>query len=280
MARRRANRARHGHGAEGEESNERWLLTYADMITLLMALFMVLFSISSVNISKYKTLQQALREAFSGQILTGGSALEQAGATKSSSHVPSTTSNTTVMPFAAESAHRLAKSPFGTITSAAQEQQGFERLKHEIDAYASHHALTPYVQTAIEPRGLVIRLLTDRLLFPSGLATLSPSSYPLLAKIASLLTIDRVHPIAVEGYTDSLPIHTNRYPSNWELSTARASTVVRFLIGRGVTAKRLSAIGYAEQRPIASNATPAGRARNRRVEIVLQRLYPPPAKGG
>ena len=116
--------------------------------------------------------------------------------------------------------------------------------------------------------------------FASGKATLSPAAYPLLEKISSLINIDRVHPVAVEGNTDNVPIHTGQFPSNWELSAARASTVVNFLISQGVSPKRLSAIGYAEQHPIASNSTSAGRARNRRVEIVLQRLYSDPEEAG
>jgi chemotaxis protein MotB len=274
-------RGRRRHGGEEEESAERWLLTYADMITLLMALFMVLFSISSVNISKFKSLQQALKEAFSGQVLPGGRALERTGSTESPSHVPNPTAATTIVPFSLESKSTdLRATPGGTQSAAQQEQAGFERLKREVEAYARQHGLSSDVQAVIEPRGLVIRLLTDRLLFASGKASLSPAGDPLLEKISSLLQIDKVHPIAVEGNTDDVPIHTGEFASNWELSAARASTVVNFLIGQGVSASRLSAIGYAEEHPIASNSTAAGRARNRRVEIVLQRLYSDPEQTG
>ncbi|MFZ2051679.1 MAG: flagellar motor protein MotB [Solirubrobacteraceae bacterium] len=277
---RKSARGRRRHGGEEEESAERWLLTYADMITLLMALFMVLFSISSVNISKFKTLQQALKEAFSGQILPGGRALEKTGTTESASHVPNPTSAATIMPFSLEpKTSSLRSAPGGAAAAAQQEQQNFVHLKQEIESYAHQHGLSSYVQAVIEPRGLVIRLLTDKLLFASGKATLAPAASPLLEKISSLINIDRVHPIAVEGNTDNVPIHTGEFPSNWELSTARASTVVNFLIGQGVTPSRLSAIGYAEQHPIASNASAVGRARNRRVEIVLQRLYSDPGEG-
>jgi chemotaxis protein MotB len=128
------------------------------------------------------------------------------------------------------------------------------------------------VSTSVEKRGLVIRVLTDRLLFPSGQATLIAQALPLLKEIGELLNLDQTHPVAVEGNTDNVPIRSATFPSNWELSTARASTVVRTLITGGVSAQRLSASGYADLRPIASNATAGGRARNRRVEIVLQRL--------
>ena len=119
----------------------------------------------------------------------------------------------------------------------------------------------------------MIRVLTDDLLFASGQATLDNKAHALLSEIGALLNLVHTHPIDVEGHTDDVPIHSSAFPSNWELSTARASTVVRFLVGSGMSASRLAAIGYAEQRPLASNATAAGRARNRRVEIVVQRIH-------
>ncbi|HEY4810749.1 MAG TPA: OmpA family protein, partial [Solirubrobacteraceae bacterium] len=104
-------------------------------------------------------------------------------------------------------------------------------------------------------------------------AALESQGQPLLTEIAALLNVDHVHPIAVEGNTDNVPITGGAFPSNWELSTARASIVVQYLIAHGVSANRLTASGNAEQRPIDSNATAAGRARNRRVEIVMRRLH-------
>jgi chemotaxis protein MotB len=296
MARASGRRRRRAGGAHEDGGGmERWLLTYADMITLLMALFIVLFSISSLNISKYRTLQQALKAAFSGQILPGGKALERTGAAKSS-QAPNTTATTSIMPLGIEtssdtqSVHQpssseartlseLASVPGATEAAALQEQSSFVRLEREIQAFAAAHGISAYVHTTIEPRGLVISLLTDRLLFASGQATLSAASYPLLELIGNLLELDRIHPIAVEGNTDSVPIDTSQFPSNWELSTARASTIVRFLIAHRVASHRLSAIGYADQRPAASNASVRGRALNRRVEIVVERLYPEPRGG-
>ncbi len=114
-------------------------------------------------------------------------------------------------------------------------------------------------------------MLTDDLLFASGQATLNVRSTSLLAEISQLLNLAGEHRVNVEGNTDDVPIHSALYPSNWELSTARASTVVRFISEHGVSPGRLTATGYADQHPIASDATAAGRARNRRVEIVLQR---------
>jgi chemotaxis protein MotB len=274
---RRHGRGRHGAGHE-EESQERWLLTYADMITLLMALFMVLFSISSVNISKYQTLQQSLRAAFSGNILPGGKAIAKPGASSSTSRAPTSVDLQAVVPVTAQTAssaqsttaHGTASAQAAASQNAAHQEAVFAHIKQELEAYAAAHGFRKSVQTAIEQRGLVIRVLTDDLLFGSGKATLESRSHALLGEIAQLLNIDQTHPIGVEGNTDNVPIR-GTFPSNWELSTARASTVVRFLSERGVNPHRLSATGYADQRPLATDATPAGRARNRRVEIVLQR---------
>jgi chemotaxis protein MotB len=304
MSRSAGRKKRRGAAAE-HDNDERWLLTYADMITLLMALFMVLFSISAVNISKFHTLQEALRAAFSGNILPGGKAIAQPGATANSSHAPSASDLQSIVPLttqistnlesasngrssstqssasqtqsssaaAAQSSSTATQSTATNVAAASREQSEFEHIKRELEAYASSHGFKRYVHIAIEQRGLVIRVLTDSLLFPSGSATLESQGYPLLTEVASLLNVDQVHPIGVDGNTDDIPIHSSQFPSNWELSAARASTVVRFLISKGVGPARLSATGYADMRPLASNETPEGRAQNRRVEVVLQRLY-------
>ncbi len=272
---------RRGGGHQEEESNERWLLTYADMITLLMALFMVLFSISSVNISKVQVLQKSLRAAFSGDILPGGKAIAKPGATANASHAPTSADISAIVPVAAPSSSNKGEAikqitqsvASGTPAQAAGQNQArlFTQIKHELDEYARAHGFASKVQTTIEARGLVIKVLTDDLLFASGEATLNGRSTALLGEIARLLDLAAEHPIDVEGNTDDVPIHSSVYPSNWELSTARASTVVRFLVAHGVGAARLTATGYADEHPVASDATAAGRARNRRVEIVLRR---------
>jgi chemotaxis protein MotB len=275
-------RGRHRGGAQHEESEERWLLTYADMITLLMALFMVLFSISSVNVSKIQALQKSLRAAFSGNVLPGGKSIAQQGSTANASHVPATFELQTLQPATAQgtsglqssNAHGAAGAVVTQRENAAQsEASEFAQIKHELDAYAAKHGFSSSVKTSIEKRGLVIRVLTDDLLFASGQATLSSQATSLLDEIGQLLNIDETHPIDVEGNTDDVPIHSSQYPSNWQLSTARASSVVEFLIAHGVAASRLTAAGNADQRPVASEATAPGRARNRRVEIVMRRLY-------
>jgi chemotaxis protein MotB len=252
------------------------------MITLLMALFMVLFSISSVNISKYQTLQQSLKAAFSGNILPGGKAIAQQGSTANASQVPATFELQAIEPVVSQGSSSLQNSSAHGAQSAAVSQQAsaaqreaseFSQIKHELDAYAKSHGFSSSVQTSIEQRGLVIKVLTDDLLFPSGQATLNSQAYALLGEIGQLLNIDETHPISVEGNTDNVPIHTSQFASNWQLSTARASAVVEFLVEHGVAPHRKTASGNADQQPVGSNANAAGRTRNRRVEIVMRRIY-------
>jgi chemotaxis protein MotB len=129
------------------------------------------------------------------------------------------------------------------------------------------------VSTTVSRRGLQVRLLTDKLFFASGSAVVKAHGIPLIDKIGSIVADEKTHPVEVEGHTDNRPIATSQYPSNWQLSGARAGAVVQRLIGTGVGGSRVSLGGYAAREPVASNDTEAGRARNRRVEIVLTRLH-------
>ena len=272
-------RGKRGHAAE-HENEERWLLTYADMLTLMFALFMVLYSISSVNISKYQSLQESLKAAFSGSILSGGKAIMQSGSQSTTAHAPAKAAVPSIVPLTPNipkprdtTAAQISKAML-SASASQQEQQDFKKLQQELNGYAKAHGFGNEVQAVIARQGLVVHVLTDKLLFSSGSATLQPAGAPLLEEISHLLNVDRKHPITVEGNTDNQPIQSSQFPSNWELSTDRATTVVRYLIAHGVQDQRLSAAGYADLHPLASNATAAGRARNRRVDVVLDRIYP------
>ncbi|MBS1677686.1 MAG: OmpA family protein [Actinobacteria bacterium] len=256
--RRRQQQRRGDTGEHGGSSSERWLLTYADMITLLLALFVVLFSISAVNVSKFKTLKETLEQAFSPHILSGGGSIVPNGGSEATNHQAAAA----IAALTAQKAH--------SATLQTEEDQ-FRHLKEKLDAYARQHGFSEAIETTIARRGLIIRLLTDHVLFASGSAVLKPEAAPLLAEISHLVNLDRSHAISVEGNTDDVPISTSQFPSNWELSVARATGVVRYMIGRGVAASRLEASGVAGERPIASNSSESGRSRNRRVEIALLR---------
>ena len=260
----RGGRKRRGAAAE-HENEERWLLTYADMITLLMALFMVLFSMANVNKAKLESLSQSLSEAFSGKILPGGKSIMQKGASEKT-QTPSPTPPIPAITPLVNDAEKKA-----SAAQAQQEQDDFNRIKADVDRYARQHGLRSQIQSTITQRGLVIRLLTDKVLFDSGQAELKPQSGPILSQVAKLIQLAPGHDVMVEGHTDNVPIHGSVYPTNWELSTARASRVVRFLVDHGARSLRMGASGYAALHPIASNSSPAGRSRNRRVEIVLLR---------
>jgi len=267
MARRRT---RHGAHEEAHENHERWLLTYADMITLLMALFMVLFSISSVNISKFVSLQHSLQDAFSGRILPGGRALEESGGSTTSPQVAATPPAST--PAATNEGAGRKEADAAAKAAAQKEEQDFKALKERVDHYAKEHGLDSKVTTLITKDGLVIRLLTDKLLFASGSATVQPAGRGLLARIGDMLRAESQHAIRVRGYTDTVPIHTAAFPSNWELSAGRAASVVRAFAGAGVAAERMEAAGRAALDPLSTNTTADGRARNRRVEVLLPRV--------
>jgi chemotaxis protein MotB len=265
---------RQAHAAQ-HESEERWLLTYADMITLLMALFMVLFSISSVNISKYQTLQEALKAAFSGSVLPGGDSIQQTGNSPQSSQAPATTAEPEAI---VPSTPTIGANSGGSTAAqkaalaARVEQDNLEELKRLVDQYAAAHGLATVVHTSIDATGLQIEILSDHVLFASGQATLQGDAGPLLSDIANLLDAVPKNPVVVEGYTDNVPTSTAQFPSNWYLSTDRANAVLQFLLTRGLNPSRMSAEGYASLDPVASNATSAGRALNRRVVIGVTRV--------
>lgn len=259
---RQRRRSRRRRGGDAHDDDERWLLTYADMITLLMALFMVLFSISSVNVAKFETLKNVLANAFTPKVLEGGGSIVDGGGAEANSSPP---------PLEALLPPAAAGASSAETAGARSEEDDFQHLKRVLDAYAREHGFSRSIETMIRRRGLVIRLLTDRVLFDSGSAALRADANPLLVQISRLVSLEGSHAVSVEGHTDTVPIATSHFPSNWELSGARAASVVRFMVGHGVSPSRLEATGLAGLRPIAGNDTAEGRSRNRRVEIVLLR---------
>jgi chemotaxis protein MotB len=262
---------------EEHENHERWLVSGYDMMTLLFVVFAVLFAISSTNISKVKALQQSLQEAFSGPVLTGGRAMMEKGNQSQAEDASPTPPLPTLMP--AQAVDRAMKGADteqandAAAERAAQEERDFQALKRRIDALVREAGIADKVSTTVSLRGLRVRLLTDKLFFDSGSAVINASALPTLDRIGGVIAAEGRHPVRVEGHTDDRPIRTSQYPSNWQLSGARAAAVVQRLNVAGVSAGRLSLGGYAAVHPVATNATAGGRARNRRVEIVLTRLH-------
>jgi chemotaxis protein MotB len=156
---------------------------------------------------------------------------------------------------------------------AKQEEEELQALRVRVEKLAQQEGVSSNVAVTVRRRGLVVELLTDRVFFESGEAVVKPHAQALLVKIGHIIAGERKHPVVVEGHTDSRPIATSQFPSNWELSGARAGAVVRIFQNNGVNGKRLSTQGFGSQVPVASNATPAGQSRNRRVVAVLTRMY-------
>jgi chemotaxis protein MotB len=277
-----AARRRHKkHHHEEHENHERWLVSGYDMMTLLFAVFVVLFAISSTNVSKVKELTKSLQEAFSGPVLSGGQAMMDRGAQSQAEDASPTPPLPALSPAQAVEAAMKGTDVSASATKAAatgaelaaKEEQSFQALKKRIDALVKGAGLTAQVSTTVTVRGLKVRLLTDRLLFDSGSAVINPGAFATLDGIGGIIAEEGRHPVQVEGHTDNQRIRTSQYPSNWQLSGGRAAAVVQRLIGAGVAPRRTALGGYAAVHPVASNETSVGRARNRRVEIILTRLH-------
>jgi chemotaxis protein MotB len=262
------------HHHEEHENHERWLVSGYDMMTLLFAVFVVLFAISSTNISKVKLLEQSLQEAFSGPVLTGGRAMMNTGDTSDATdQSPPEKPLPSLTPAQAVAQAMNPQDADEAAKQAQDEERSFQDLKKRIDKLAREAGLAEKMSTTVTPDGLKIRLVTDGVLFDSGSAVVKSGGRPTLSEIGRIIDHEGTHPVQVEGHTDDQPISTSQYPSNWQLSGARAAAVVQQLNGAGVSGKRMSLAGYAAEHPVAGNATPTGRAKNRRVEIILTRLH-------
>jgi chemotaxis protein MotB len=261
------------HHHEEHENHERWLVSGYDMMTLLFAVFVVLYAISSTNMSKVKALQQSLQDAFSGPVFDGGKAMQQTGDTAEVGRAAPEPPLPALSPAQALQDAMSAKEKQDVKGAAGKEEQDFQALKRRIDKLVAEAGLAEKVSTTVSLRGLKVRLMTDKLLFDSGSAIIKPQAFHTLDEIGHIVAAERQHPVAVEGHTDNRPIATSQYPSNWQLSGARAAAVVQRLVHSGVAPKRTSLSGYASQHPVTTNATAYGRARKRRVEIILTRLH-------
>ena len=232
-----------------EEAGEAWLLPYSDLMTLLLALFIALFAMSQTDASKMQALAQAFTAAFN---MGGPSFFSGMG--------PSTsmTSATTQGQDNANSAYM-------------QENENLREAQEKLEQYIKENNLQDQVSTELSEEGLMIRL-KEKALFASGSAALQGQANQIVPVIAALLS-SLPERVTISGHTDNVPISTAQFPSNWELSSARAVSLMRGLMGvqPSLNPARFSALGYSEYRPIASNDTEEGRAQNRRVEVFIAR---------
>ncbi len=230
------------------ENHERWLISYADFITLLFAFFVVMYAISAVNLDKYKVFSASLTTAF-GQRATPQETAEQVSSEEALLKSLVDRRN-------ARLGERMRK-----------QQEYMQEVANGLSQAMSAQIASGLVSVTRTSRGVVLEINASAL-FSQGEAELQNSSVKTMVNVAKVLAQDNQN-IEVEGYTDDIPIRTARYPSNWELSSARASSVVRLFIEHGVEASRLTAVGSAANRPVAPNDTPEGRARNRRVTVTI-----------
>jgi len=239
-------------------NKERWLISYADFITLLFAFFVVMYSVSSVNEGKYKVLS----ETFSGVFNAPQRSLQPVTVGDPLLSAPEQSREEVIPP-------AVTEAPGNPDVS---EQSRAEALRAMADQLAMEFDdLINQGVVSLERNDEWIELnLPNSMLFSSGDAEPHYDSFKVIEKIANVLR-DRDNAIKVEGFTDNQPIRTNRFPSNWELSTARAAAVARMLMMEGVEPERLAAVGYGQYQPLARNDTEEGRRRNRRVVLLISR---------
>lgn len=226
------------HAHHEEEGGEAWLLPYSDLMTLLLAVFIVLFAVSQIDAEK----AQQMSDQFSGQMMTESytsSKMSEQEATQKE-----------------------------TPESGESELEKMEALKADLDSKIESEHLDSSVSTGIDKRGLVISL-SNAIFFEPGSAEIKKENEETLLEIADMVKIMDNY-IRIEGHTDNVPMNSSLYPSNWDLSAARASNVVRLFVQKaGVSPEKLIAVGYGEYRPVSDNATEEGRAKNRRIDIIV-----------
>ncbi|MDO1528375.1 flagellar motor protein MotD [Fulvimonas sp. R45] len=258
---------------EEKLNHEAWAIPYADLLTLLLAFFVVMYAVSVVNEGKYRVMSESIIEAFNGTArhvapAQGNTAMPVAPVPARHAPAPS---RATVMPRLAlplPTRNVMASAmQQGALNDPVGEQRNLERIRDQV-----RQALQPLIDrrlVTVRPSKdwLEIEIRTD-ILFPSGVAQLSAQAGQVLRKLAGILA-PFPNPLRVEGYTDDVPINTAVYPSNWELSAARAASVARLFAEHGVDPDRLGIVGWSEYRPAAGNDTAEGRNRNRRVLVVV-----------
>ncbi|MCR4430514.1 MAG: OmpA family protein [Tepidanaerobacteraceae bacterium] len=230
---------RRGEGESQPPGSPLWMTTYGDLMTQILIFFALLFALSSVDTKKFDIYISSLQGSLG--IIQGGQTLEKG--------------------------EFIESGEVGQFLVSAEEQRQFERLEQDVKDIIKKNDLSG-VQVEMDERGLVIRFV-EGVLFDSGKAEIKKQAMAVLDKIVPVLKQSR-RQIRVEGHTDNVPIHTREFPSNWELSTARAVNVVRYFIDKhNFSPYTISAAGYGEYRPVAPNDTDKHRALNRRVDIVI-----------
>lgn len=238
--------------------SEAWLIPYADILTLLLALFIVLYSTAQVDQKKFEQLAYSFSVAFNGSPTILDSIKTNQQMTDGAPSSPTTTP---------------ASDPSLKEKAYAQETTQLTQSKAVLDKYIMENNLTGDLQTVMTEDGLVIRI-RDTALFPSGSADIASGARRFGTEIAKML-VPLNQKIIISGHTDNIPINTSEFPSNWDLSAKRAVNFMKFLLSQQekLQPNRFSAVGYGEFRPIAPNSVEDGRGKNRRVEVLVARNF-------
>jgi chemotaxis protein MotB len=258
---------------EDHINHEAWVIPYADMLTLLMGLFLVLWSMSTTDLEKLAKLRESLADGFGVSssaapqpptVVDGG-----AGALTDGAAAPDLGVERQADPVQVDQAFDALDREAAARTAVAAADRELDDIEAMITESAAAAGVSDSIGLRREERGLVVTVVTDEVLFAPGSADLAEGGRRVLdSLVPALLRFD--NPLAVEGHTDDRPISTSRYPSNWELSTSRATSVLRYLNEvHGFAGRRLTAAGYGDERPIGDNQLAEGRAANRRVELVV-----------
>ncbi|MDD5456624.1 MAG: OmpA family protein [Candidatus Margulisbacteria bacterium] len=228
---------------ENDDDAGTWIFTYADMISLLFAFFVILYTMSKVDQQKYIDIAQSLKQTFTKEAV-----MQKQG--------------TIINPQSLQKA--MEAKNIGDVVD-----HELNNIMQKVNSFIYKENLQTKISTFIDDRGVVVKIADD-VLFDSGQADFNKNSKDLLNNLVMIVK-QYPYPIRIEGHTDDTPIRTTMFPSNWELSTARACNVVRYFIDHGLNPRLFSAEGFGEYRPIANNNTPSGKAKNRRVEVIYKR---------
>lgn len=240
-----------------KENHERWLVTYSDLMNLLLILFIILYAMSQVDKAKAEKVAESIRAGF-GYVENGGTG---AASGEGSGLFSADFTSTGSLP---------SGGPSDSEYWSQQQEQAFEHFYKEVQQLINENHLDTMVEVKLDDRGVVISF-KDNVLFRSGEADLGPASMDLIAKIGTMLKSLNYYSILVEGHTDTDPIHTAKYQDNMDLSTQRAANVWRELVSVGLPPEKMMSIGYGEFRPIAPNDSPENKSKNRRVVITITR---------
>lgn len=268
-------RGRRERRAQQRETHDRWMITYADLITLLLIFFVILYAMSSLDTEKYNIVTGALSQTFkTGTLLEDGNGILDSG--RETDNAPAANNQQegssagqaagTGQPVGAEN-----KAPTARELAFREQEARLAELMGVITSYVQDNNLGDQIFVADKPQGIAITL-SDRFLFDVGRAELKAPSAPALRQLAGLFR-NIGATISIEGHTDDMPVSlASQYRDNWELSGARALSVLRFFLDReGLSPDSFQYAGYADTRPAADNATDGGRQKNRRVEIIVLR---------